>query len=326
MINHLDLKDFLTFEELSIPRIRRINLIAGKNNSGKTALLQALRIYISGGDSTVVNNVLEDRGVFLPGRIDSYKALFNSSSIAKQVKDNYISCSISEVEIRGEKNKKKNGNGFREFRVYTPGTMQEDHDADLNLLTPISADYPNDFGIYIPFHGSYTTLKDLWEKVVLTPKEEKVISILREAIEPRLLRLDVGSDKVRVRLDDSLEPVPIQLLGDGVQRILLIALGLANAEGKFLLIDEIELGLHHSVMEKVWKIIFDYSQEWDIQVFATTHSQDVIKNFYYVASKEENLDYAEFIRLQIGRNGKHETIIYDGDRLKDSLELSLEIR
>lgn len=326
MINYLDIKNFLTFEDLSIPGFKQINLIAGKNNSGKTALLEALRIYFSGGDSSVINNVLENRGVFLPGRSDSYSALFNRNGIGKQHQENFISCSISGLELRGEKNKKKNGNIYREFRSYSPGTMQEDHEDDLNLLTPISADYPNDNCIYIPFQCSYSTLNELWEKIVLTPKEENVINILKEAIEPRLLRLDVGTDKVRVRLDDSIEPVPIQTLGDGMQRILLIALGLANAEEKCLLIDEIELGLHHSIMEKVWKIIFRYAQEWNIQVFATTHSQDVIKNFYYVASKEENIKDAEFVRLQIGRNGKHEAILYDGKRLENSLELSLEIR
>ncbi|MEL6733609.1 MAG: hypothetical protein AAFP83_20915, partial [Bacteroidota bacterium] len=62
------------------------------------------------------------------------------------------------------------------------------------------------------------------------------------------------------------------------------------------------------------------------QVFATTHSQDAIRTFHYVASQEKYTDEAEFIRLQMGRIGKHEAIIYDGDRLKDSLNLELEIR
>jgi AAA15 family ATPase/GTPase len=152
-----------------------------------------------------------------------------------------------------------------------------------------------------------------------------VLHILRHTVEPRLVRLDVKEDKTKVRLEDESGPLSLQTLGNGVQRVLLLALALVNAKGKMLLIDEFEAGLHFSVQEKLWELVFEYAQKWNIQIFATTHSEDALRSFYYVASKPENREKAFFARLQFNRQGKLEAISYDIDRLEDALELNLEI-
>ncbi|MGH9440132.1 MAG: AAA family ATPase, partial [Terriglobia bacterium] len=47
-------------------------------------------------------------------------------------------------------------------------------------------------------------------------------------------------------------------------------------KGSILLVDEIDTGLHYSVMESVWKFIVETSRAFDVQVFATTHSYDCV--------------------------------------------------
>ncbi len=47
-------------------------------------------------------------------------------------------------------------------------------------------------------------------------------------------------------------------------------------KAKILLIDEIENGLHHSVIEAVWRGIGALSRNHDIQVFVTTHSEECV--------------------------------------------------
>ena len=37
MLKHLQIRNFRVFNELKIDRLSRINLIAGRNNSGKTS-------------------------------------------------------------------------------------------------------------------------------------------------------------------------------------------------------------------------------------------------------------------------------------------------
>ena len=69
-------------------------------------------------------------------------------------------------------------------------------------------------------------------------------------------------------------PVPLGSMGDGMLRVLQIILKVFSAQGGFLLIDEFENGLHYSVQEKIWALIFKLAEQLNIQVFATTHSWD----------------------------------------------------
>jgi hypothetical protein len=45
----------------------------------------------------------------------------------------------------------------------------------------------------------------------------------------------------------------------------------------FLLIDEIENGLHYSVLKKVWKAIAQYARKSNSQIVTTTHSWESIE-------------------------------------------------
>ena len=69
-------------------------------------------------------------------------------------------------------------------------------------------------------------------------------------------------------------PVPVGFLGDGVSRLLSLVLSFHHARGGMMFIDEVENGLHYSVLENVWDELNWLSREFDVQVFATTHSQE----------------------------------------------------
>ncbi|MBX2928547.1 MAG: AAA family ATPase [Saprospiraceae bacterium] len=315
MLSELHIRNFRAFEDLTISGLKRVNLIAGKNNSGKTTVLEALRIWASDADSTVVNNVLHLRGQFKPSHQNSFEALFNG-----KVSKGGNQLEINELIIKKTPTSQGTVHGIQ--MAYSIG----------NLIPPVylnanhSPDYPNDQVVYVPFTGSHTPLSGLWDKVALTDLEDDVIRIMRETVEPRIIRLDVTTGNAKVRLEGSSVPIPIQVLGDGVQRMLLLALTLVNAKGKMLLIDEFEAGLHHSVQERLWELVFEYAQKWDIQVFVTTHSEDTIRKFLYTASKVENEGQAFFVRLQFGRSGEIEAVPYEMERLENALEMNLEIR
>ncbi len=321
MIETLHIKNFQVFEDIEIKGLRRVNLIAGKNNSGKTALLEALRILAARGNATVVNNVLQNRNQFKPSWDSSYDALFNSK----------LSVRLGNEKNRGQINglvlsKDKNSDtGLFEYSAFD-STKYPDRKARIKLNASYSAENPDDVSVYVPFKADLTNAQVLWDSIVLTDKEDSVFEILRETVEPRLIRFDFSSSSVKVRLANEDNPVPLQSLGDGVQRMLTLAIGLVSAKGKMLLIDEFEAGLHHSVQKKLWEMVFEYATKWDIQVFATTHSQDTVRNFYYVASRPQYENEATFLRLQFDRMGVHEAQVYDVERLGESLELRLETR
>ncbi len=167
----------------------------------------------------------------------------------------------------------------------------------------------------------------LWDKIALTDKEDDVVHILRETILPDLIRLDVKESRTLVRLANEKTPIPLKNLGDGAQRMLLMAIALVSAKDKLLLIDEIEAGLHHTVQEGLWLKIFEYAKKWNIQVFATTHSEDTVKAFTYAMEQANNAEAGAFFRLQQNRKTEQiEAIAYYLTRLESALELNLETR
>lgn len=173
----------------------------------------------------------------------------------------------------------------------------------------------------------------LFDKLALTPLQKEVVKAL-QIIETGITDLNFLKDDrrrnrfSRERNDDNDERVPyiaiegektprrLSSMGDGVNRILTIILAMLNAKGGVLLIDEFENGLHYSVQQKLWKVIFNLSRSLDIQVFVTTHSRDAIRAF--VAENIEN--DGTFIRLERRKN-KVVAVTYDN---KEDLELVLE--
>jgi predicted ATP-dependent endonuclease of OLD family len=188
MIDKLNIENFMTFQKLEIPTLKRVNLIAGKNNSGKTTLLDAIRIYHSRGDNVVINNILFSRGTFRKNSNQTYDNLYNNKMLdekmALNVNDVVLSKSVSligTIIIKVETN-----DNYDDFYL----EINEGYEDPYEKLT------------YVPFLSNFDKLNELWDKIVLTPSEEDVHEILRETIEPDLVRFDVGQNKVRVKLLD----------------------------------------------------------------------------------------------------------------------------
>jgi ABC-type transport system involved in cytochrome c biogenesis ATPase subunit len=61
VLDSLEIKGFRAFRDLKIERLGRVNLIVGKNNTGKTSLLEALRLYAARGFPPVIWQLLYSR-------------------------------------------------------------------------------------------------------------------------------------------------------------------------------------------------------------------------------------------------------------------------
>ena len=125
----------------------------------------------------------------------------------------------------------------------------------------------------------------------------------------------VGPKSERVRLTS---------MGDGINRILTIILSMLNCPaGGALAVDEIDNGLHYSVQEQLWKMVFSLANELDVQVFATTHSMDCLKSFAQVNSGEDGL----LIRLDARSDGEIVPQYYsEPDDIRFAVESQIELR
>lgn len=320
MIDQLHISNFRLFEDFEIEGLKQINLFTGKNNTGKTALLEALRLLAAPKEGSVYVNLLASRGQQNWLKSSSWNTFFNRKILSGAAN---VSFTINNLEF---KRTALHGHPSSDFQVYVEGNeIQNLINNTLNLPVTVT---PDDVAIYVPFGGeSKFPLQQLWDKIVLTEYEDDVMLVLRETILPDLVRLDVKEERTLVRLKNEPDPVPLKDLGDGAQRLLQLAIALVNARNNFLLIDEIESGLHYSLIENLWDKIFQYAQKWNIQVFATTHSHDVLKAYIYTLEKPQNAGKGTYFRLQQARKtGKIEAVEYSPEELEISLQSNLEPR
>ncbi len=110
-----------------------------------------------------------------------------------------------------------------------------------------------------------------------------------------------------VKLKSLENPVPIGSMGDGIWRMLALSIAIAQSKGGTLLVDEIDTGFT-TVMSKMWNLIYSAAKEFNVQVFATTHSYDCV---YSLAQICPDADSDNKITVQRIEANKHQSVPYD---------------
>src|SRR6266849_7306838 len=77
ILNSLEIRGFRGFRQLQIERLGRVNLIVGKNNVGKSSLLEALQLYAHRGSPRLIWELLvaRDESRYSSGVLDESKYL-----------------------------------------------------------------------------------------------------------------------------------------------------------------------------------------------------------------------------------------------------------
>lgn len=382
-------------DDFQVPSLGRVNLIVGRNNSGKSTVLEAIRILAARGNPRLLISVLTDHdetallesdpmGLGEEQIAHGFKYLFPerrfpaTEDCAIRIGDtNSDLLKIEHLFFRTESEEVRDEEGElfenRHKRILISksdpdGLSAEGVEQALRISNgsnpAISRSTFIEFGSvrsrlrhalwdagvlseipcsYIPTHFiSQADLSDLWDRVSLTSFEEKVLGAMR-LIEPRLrgmafikAPLAVPATNMRrtetripvVRLEGSDERIPLNSMGDGMLRILQLVLAILPAQGGFLLIDEFENGLYYGVQEAVWEMVFELAAELDIQVFATTHSQDCIRSFAQASQKhpEEGVLFKLSRSRAVSDEKKVIATVYSEEQLALASETEMEVR
>lgn len=361
MIGSFEVENFRLFDHLRINKLNRVNLIVGKNNAGKSALLEAILLYYTDVSRSVINELLryrdEQRNLSGTSSSNKYttplKHLFKNHEIPNVGSDGFKLRSDNvgeEIHVKTAAyfiHVDEEGTRSRKRISDEDVSLLDESDYDLYLVTesadgtktlapltgrrggllprPIIKSYQ-----YLPPQGiTNKKAATLWDDIALTEFEDYVIEGLK-LIEPSLSGLtlvDQGSDKsIRipvVRCDHFNERVPLKSLGDGMTRIFHIILCLVSCQNGILEIDEFDNGLHWEVQPEVWRIIFQMADALNVQVFVTTHSRDCIQAFADVWKHHES--DASFVRISKDEN-RERVQEYDLKLLSNSIELGVEVR
>jgi energy-coupling factor transporter ATP-binding protein EcfA2 len=347
-IDSVELENYRGFKVLRVRGLTAINLFVGANNSGKTTLLEAIEAVVSTGSPFTLYRASAERGEYKPRytpdadhiaidlrhwfyghRIDEGARL---SVRANGAEPRFLTRTVERVP------------GDALTPPFVPGGLRLASEGGTPIgPLPLSPDHLlgagaiatfSNFGLRLqPPVGFVTTtrvsphsLARLWSDVVLTPGEARTLDALR-LIEPRIERIALSErdgTMAKVLLKDATGPIPLGSLGEGVTRMLTLALHLALTRGGFLLIDELESGLHWSVMHRFWQFLVATARENQVQVFATTHSKDLVEALaeLHRCAPELAAD-ASVHRLEVGRD---ESVRIDAARIAEYIEMELEPR
>lgn len=377
MLNSLDIKNYRNLKDLRINSLGRVNLITGRNNTGKSTILEAIAIYASKGDLSLIFQFLTERGEnFKPteankntpeANIRSLSSLF-TDRITGFKRENAITIGSLENTLWGEEKSPEKSISLRFVKYFDEiqrdsqgGTLTRKRTLLENEETTQLENYKVGFEIRIgnnyhiqtidedrPYRFGYRGIDNnesfqfirtrnidreingnLWDNITLTEKEQFVIDALK-IIEPTTERIAFIGENSRertavIKLSNFPNPLPLRSMGDGINRILTIILALVNSDNGFLLIDEFENGLHHTVQNQLWNVIFKLAQNLKVQIFVTTHSDDCISGFENILNDPANSLDGKLIRLD-NINGRINQVEFDAKELKIATDQNIETR
>ena len=113
-------------------------------------------------------------------------------------------------------------------------------------------------------------------------------------------------------------------MGEGLTRLASIILAIANSKNGVTIIDEIENGFHHGITKKVWQAIGKAAHDFNVQVFAATHSRECIVSAHKAFSENDKYDF-RYHRLELVKD-RVKAFTFDQEDLEAAIKSRFEVR
>ena len=363
MIEIIDIRNFKSIKSASIRGVQKVTLVGGKNNCGKTTLLEAIGMLFGMQDPNIIGRQLGSRGVnfvspepeFMWGPVfhnfDLNGDIDISAGAANKLQSIKVKYKHNSRRILQSFSPAQSGPFFPHGQPLIPTQQSVPVQDSLDFIFSergktvcISHLYRNGPNIELHLEKPYQGVirpPALFLARIRSDQEEDaerfgrldlegrlvdIVDILCK-IEPsiRSLSLIRNANTSLIYADVGIgRKVPVVYMGDGVSRLLSIALAIATSKDGVVLVDEIENGIHHSVITRIWEALFFASEKFNCQIIATTHSLECLTSAYK-GSEVAGVNTFTYIRLQ---NKGNEVVgkIFTKDLLKTAIESELEVR
>lgn len=184
-------------------------------------------------------------------------------------------------------------------------------------------DYPNFKTFYYTANitNSYSHAKEHFQKIKKTEYELEITNMIKE-VDKRVDGFEFDSEgEIRVRFSGQEGDLPFGLMGDGVKKAFSILCTMSYCKDGVLLIDEVENGLHYSSQKIFWDVVIKAAKQFNVQIFVTTHSYELIEALEESAKKTDDHDLVKLYRI-----GNDRVVEYDSRVIPYSLEQGREVR
>lgn len=298
MIETLSVNNFRCFEHIELFDLKRVNIIVGRNASGKTALLEA--IFFVGAAQPETG--LRLRGWRLLGDLSTT----NFQAAWKDLFFGFDDEQVISISIKGTPQCTQSLRVFYEANrqlVIPLGQNSEDLEqpfpltferTDCNGQVSSVPMMLTSKGLRItttasPVRVAYyaSTLRastkeaaDRFSTLSKRNQERRVLATLQRVypfIEGLSLETNGNEYMVYATVTGVPEKVPVSLISEGIYKLMSILLGIADTPGGVILIDEIENGFYYETLPEIWQLLLEFCEEYRVQLFVSTHSLEALK-------------------------------------------------
>jgi predicted ATPase len=363
----VSIKHFRGFEDLATD-LAPVTLVSGRNNTGKTALLEALFLHASGPGAA--QNALaalrpaRGQGVILGLNSSSgttvWDSLFTNHNtriaveIVGRFDDQDVKLQLTSIRATGggvdtTQTAGLSGEGYSQSIKVTfkRGTSRPEEYVQSAIQQTFPQQAPGPFNVQFggiglqlqppaqPFlpgyyisartRASQAELAARYSDLRVQGRGKDLLNAVR-VIEPRLKGLEVLVTDGQATLHADIgEPdlLPITLFGEGMTAIIEYIGTIYGAKDGIVLIDEIENGIHYSVLKDMWSHIKRAAEGSHTQIVATTHSHECVAAAESVFTRQPGL----FSLLRLFRSHDGVSVrSYDSRTLEQALDMNLDVR
>ena len=351
MYKEFSIRNFRGFKVLHIHDFGLVNLIAGRNDVGKTAVLEAMFLHSGPQNPSLPTTIENLRGRYrfalnpkaiwgwlFPGR-DTDETIelagtgdcggMHTLQVRLSRQTPSVTLPFPDTEVGGSA---ADAPLIRDLELEYSGPEGDSHVSRAYVRDgKLKADQP---GPAPGYPCTYLTSRsrvdsetaERYTRVNDAGRIDVVVDTARH-LDDRVRRVLLGyeNDQPVIKCDIGLaEAVPVQLIGEGINRLIQISLAVADAENGVVLIDEFENGLHYASLPDIWRSLGAVSRQENVQIVATTHSLECIRAAFSAFQESNENDLAVYRLDRI--KGETHMARYDLSEMAVLLEMDMEMR
>ncbi len=366
---HLDklrISGFRGLSSLDLDDLGSFNILLGANDVGKTSTLEAIFLLLGFPNLELPMRVQHDWRKYLRYEFDVLSPFFHEFDVDKQImleaqsrdsteRNLKISAPYAqaiqrvESDTNGDPKKiQRDGQaGIQSSSSIPSGSRFLQYDATVKLASekdpmsfcgrlvmreddPITWEPNTVADMLIPvryFVAHYGYDGGIIADVIINKKTDRLLEYLR-VINPRIENITVSGNTAY--LDIGLkEMMPLNMFGSGMIRAAMILPWCILGNERVILIDELENGLHYQAIPPLLESLLKLSSEQHVQVFATTHSLEILKGLQQVLSQDqfsENQQTTNCYTLQRDKQGLVRSYRYGYDQFEHCITHGIEVR
>ncbi|WP_297286352.1 AAA family ATPase [uncultured Brachyspira sp.] len=337
MLESLEIENFRGIKKLKIDNFKNINFFIGKANTSKTSLLEAILISLSQSPYSI------SLSLFFRGFIkddDIFDSLFYDYDTTKEIYFNFF-CNNKEFYINLKNNNENNEVviSFNDNNKIINNKLLFIKDKNYNNPPYLIFDNENGIvriynsinaNIYYEFITNENTSLYMALtfnlKIILSDKNKSnIFKNMYKQFDDKIKDIKFIGKNIVVEFENLNHTVNIKSMGKGFQTYISIIASMVAGK-KYIIIDEIENGMHFESIKLLLENILALSKEYGLQFFITTHNKELLEILNDCLIEKDYKDMLSVYNVYYNKENNIDVINYSQENFSNLIENNNEMR